>query len=157
MRGDSGTGWSLSWKASLWAYLKDGNHALEILKKQLMLAEISKKINYSGGGGVYPNMFDAHPPFQIDGNFGFTAAICNMLVQSEIGYIELLPALPDLWKDGSVSGIIAKGNVEISMVWENMKITGLKLKSPDSGKVSVCFNGKTEEIRIESGVEYKLV
>jgi len=157
VRGDESTGWSLSWKISLWAYLKDGNHALEVLQKQLRYVDGSRKTWDCDSGGVYSNLFDAHPPFQIDGNYGSTAAICNMLMQSEIGYIELLPALPDLWKDGSVSGIVAKGNVKISMSWRNMRITELKLKSPYSGKVRVCFNGTTKEIHLKADLEYKLI
>lgn len=157
VRTDEGSGWSLGWKISFWAFLKDGNHALEVLKQQLRLVQPSGKISYAGGGGVYSNLFDAHPPFQIDGNFAATAAICNMLVQSEIGYIELLPALPDLWKDGSVSGIIAKGNVEVCMEWKEGKVTKLSLKSPYAGNIDVCFNGKTKKISLESGVEYKVM
>lgn len=157
VRGDDGTGWSLGWKTNLWAYLKDGNHALTMLKRQLNLVEPTDEIDYAHRGGTYPNMFDAHPPFQIDGNFGSTAAICNMLMQSEIGHIELLPALPDDWKDGSVSGIVAKGNIEIDMEWKDKKVTSLTLKSADAKTVSVYVNGKREKIEIAGGKAYKIM
>ena len=156
VRGDDGTGWSLGWKVNLWAYLKDGNHALKLLKRQLKLVEPSDEILYMGGGGTYPNMFDAHPPFQIDGNFGSTAAICNMLMQSEVGHIELLPALPDEWKDGSVSGLVAKGNIEIDMEWKDKKVTSVTLKSAEKKTVCVYVNGKCEKIEIEKGKAYKM-
>ncbi len=156
VRGDDGTGWSLAWKVNLWAYLKDGNHALKLLKRQLKLVEPTEEILYMGGGGTYTNMLDAHPPFQIDGNYGSTAAICNMLMQSEIGKIELLPALPDEWKDGSVSGLVAKGNIEIDMQWEDKKVISLTLKSADAKTVSIYVNGKCEKIEIAKGKAYKM-
>lgn len=149
-RGDDGTGWSLAWKVSLWAYLKDGEHALRLLKRQLSLVEPTEEINYSDKGGTFPNMFDAHPPFQIDGNFGSTAAICNMLMQSRMGKIELLPALPALWKNGEISGIKAKGNITVSMRWKNGKVIFLSLATPNSQRVNIKFNGMEQTVNLLS-------
>lgn len=149
-RGDVGTGWSLAWKVSLWAYLKDGDHALDILKRQLYLVEPTDHINYTDMGGTFPNLMDAHPPFQIDGNFGSTAAICNMLMQSEIGKIELLPALPSAWKTGRLSGVVAKGNVKIDIEWENNRLVSVALLSPVSQEIVLKANGKELTVALKS-------
>ncbi len=147
VRGDEGTGWSRGWKILFWARLQDGDHALEILR-QLLKPAFTSETTYQGvGAGTYPNLFCAHPPFQIDGNFGGAAGIAEMLIQSHNGYIHLLPALPKAWSKGQVKGLKARGNYTVDMSWENGKIVRLKIKG-EKGNVRIFENGAYKDYQV---------
>lgn len=133
-RGDVSTGWSMGWKINLWAKLLDGNHAYKLIKDQLTLVE---KDGWGPKGGTYANLFDAHPPFQIDGNFGCTSGITEMLLQTQNAFIDILPALPTEWKNGKISGLRAYGGFEVEIIWENNKAKEVKIKSNLGGNCRV--------------------
>lgn len=148
-RGDPSTGWSMNWKINLWARFLDGNHAYKLITDQINLVEVQGFEQ----GGTYANMFDAHPPFQIDGNFGFTAGIIEMLVQSHDGSIFILPSLPDVWKNGSIKGVRLRGGFEIeSMEWKNGEVSKLVIKSNLGGN---CRIRSYTKLKAEGNVNFE--
>ena len=150
-RGDEGTGWSLAWKINFWSRFKDGDHAWNMVK--LLLRPIAQTGTKMTGGGSYPNLFDAHPPFQIDGNFGGAAGIIEMLMQSHLGAIDILPALPSDLSAGKIHGLRARGGFELDFSWDKGMLSSLKVKSTAGGKlvlnykdVQVSFSTKKGEV-----------
>ena len=155
LRGDEGTGWSLAWKIAFWARLGDGEHALK-LWKTLMRPVVEHGI-VMGHGGTYPNLFCAHPPFQIDGNFGACAGIAEMLLQSQGGVVRLLPALPKEWSAGSVRGLRARGGFEVDLEWSGGKLRRAKVKASVAGPLVLEFQGERIDRQLKSGEAFELV
>ena len=157
LKGDETTGWSTGWRINLWARMKNGEKAYQIYRKLLtaVAPEKSRMPNYSKGGGTYPNLFDAHPPFQIDGNFGGTAGVCEMLMQSSMVNgqcsIELLPAIPETWSEGSVSGLCARGGYELAFEWKGGKVRDCSIKAKKNGTITLLYNGQQKTVKLKAG------
>ena len=159
-KGDETTGWSTGWRINLWARLHNGEKAYQIYRKLLTFtdAQDDKRPGTRHAGGTYANLFDAHPPFQIDGNFGGTAGVCEMLMQSTITHhpspitqIELLPALPEEWKDGAVSGLCARGGYEVSFEWEDGKVRAAEIHAKKAGTVTLLYNNQRKTLKLKAG------
>ena len=157
IKGDHTTGWSTGWRINLWARLHNPQQAYHIYQKLLTYVSPDK---YQGpdrrrSGGTYPNLMDAHPPFQIDGNFGGTAGVCEMLMQSQtngnLTTIELLPALPETWNDGKVSGLCARGGFEVSFEWKQGKVRDCTIKARNRGHVTLIYNGQQKKLKLKAG------
>jgi alpha-L-fucosidase 2 len=157
VKGDETTGWSKGWRINLWARLWDGNRAYKMYRELLRYVDPDgkKTEKLRRGGGTYPNLFDAHPPFQIDGNFGGAAAVAEMLVQSDENEIRLLPALPDAWETGSVKGICARGGFEIAMEW-NKKLEKVTVISKNGGKTTLINGDKKQDITLKKGEKIEI-
>jgi alpha-L-fucosidase 2 len=151
-RGDEGTGWSLGWKINFWSRFLDGNRAYKLIHMLLSPAEEpTRKIR----GGSYPNLFDAHPPFQIDGNFGGAAGIIELLVQSHLNKIDLLPALPDALPNGNIKGVCARGGFELSFSWENKKLEKIEILSNAGNRCKLKYGENIIEFDTKKGTIYK--
>lgn len=157
IKGDNSTGWSTGWRINLWARLHRADKAYQIYRKLLTYVspEVYKDSKHCSGG-TYPNLFDAHPPFQIDGNFGGTAGVCEMLMQCDGETMHLLPALPKEWPAGEIKGIKARGNYEINLVWNNGKVSKASITSKNAGNLTVKYNGKQKALNFKAG-ETKLI
>ncbi|WP_316635891.1 glycoside hydrolase family 95 protein [uncultured Flavobacterium sp.] len=158
IKGDETTGWSKGWRINLWARLWDGNRAYKMFRELLRYVDPDGKKTEKPrrGGGTYPNLFDAHPPFQIDGNFGGAAAVAEMLVQSDENEIRLLPALPDAWEQGSVKGICARGGFELEITWNNKKPEKVIVSSKNGGKTTLIFGDRKQDITLKKGQKLEI-
>lgn len=157
IKGDNSTGWSTGWRINLWAHLHRADKAYQIYRKLLTYVspEVYKDSKHRSGG-TYPNLFDAHPPFQIDGNFGGTAGVCEMLMQCDGETMDLLPALPQEWKAGEMKGLKARGNYGVSLAWNNGKMTRASITSKNGGNLTINYNGKQKVLSFKAG-ETKII
>jgi alpha-L-fucosidase 2 len=155
-RGDASTGWSRAWKINFWARLGDGDRAYKLLRNLITLVSETRTIYGKSGAGVYSNLFDSHPPFQIDGNLGATAGYCEMLMQSHAGQIQLLPALPAVWSTGAVTGLCARGGFEVDIRWKEGRLTGAVIRSKSGQACRVTYGSKTWETDTVMGATYHL-
>lgn len=155
-RGDSGTGWSLAWKVNFWARLKDGDRAYKLFRR-LLRPTGQQGTEMMSGGGSYSNLLCAHPPFQLDGNMGGCAGIAELLVQSHTGVIELLPALPSDWKDGSVKGLKARGGFEVNIEWNEGKLIQAEIVGNEGATGTFKYDGKSKEYTIPKGGAFKVI
>ena len=160
-RGDEGTGWSRAWKINFWARLLDGDHAYLILNNLILPSLTPDAVNMKEGGGLYPNLFDAHPPFQIDGNFGATSGITEMLLQTHLRnkngdyFMDILPALPTIFSSGKVTGLVARGGFEVNIIWKNGALNNLQVTSRNGNNLNLRYKGKVISLITEKGKVYK--
>jgi alpha-L-fucosidase 2 len=148
-RGDEGTGWSLAWKVNFWARLKDGDRAYKLFRRLLRSTE-NQGTDMVSGGGTYPNLLCAHPPFQLDGNMGGCAGVAELLLQSHAGKIELLPALPSQWENGTFSGLKARGGYELDVEWKNNTLLNAKIKGKPYDTLKLKYKHMLKTISLNS-------
>jgi len=151
LRGDGGTGWSKAWKINAWARLLDGNHAYDMLRAHLTYSDPDPATQYTGGG-TFPNLLDSHPPFQIDGNFGGTSGIAEMLLQSHNGEIHLLPALPDRWSSGYINGLRARGGFTVDQKWSNNELLVAIIIPDRSCSIQIRYRDQVKRFDVEAGI-----
>lgn len=152
-RGDAGTGWSLAWKILMWARIKDGAHVQKLLKAMFHLVDPEEAMS-TVGGGIYPNLLCAHPPYQIDGNFGYTVGVAEALLQSHEQTIHILPALPPEWTKGKVTGLKARGNLTVDIEWDEKQVK-VKLYSDIDRKINLkIMDMETKKIELKAGINY---
>lgn len=158
VKGDESTGWSKGWRINLWARLWDGNRAYKLFRELLSYVppDGANNIDYNKGGGTYPNLLDAHPPFQIDGNFGGAAGVTEMLLQSTVERIVLLPALPESWKSGSIKGLCSRGGFEVAITWDNGRLSNVNIESKAGNNCTLQYEDKKVEFETIKGKKYSL-